>query len=157
MRTWIRRTLLGALGASIVFGGVAACGHRHDPHGWSNMTTEERAKVRDRVVDRVSSRLELKPPQRAKLVVLAGKLEEQRAALAGTASHPREQVRSLIAGEKFDRAKAQALLAEKTAAVQARSPEVIAALGDFYDSLDPAQQAKVRDMLQQRRHRWWRS
>jgi hypothetical protein len=28
---------------------------------------------------------------------------------------------------------------------------VIAALGDFYDSLQPAQQQKVRDMMQRRR------
>jgi periplasmic protein CpxP/Spy len=150
MKTWIRRTLLGVLGASIALGGLAACGHRHDSHAWSKMTTEERARVRDKVVDRVASKLELN--------VLAGKLEEQRAALVGTTQAPREQARALVAGEKFDRAKAQAFISEKTAAVQARSPEVIAALGDFYDSLNPAQQAKVRELMERRgRHGWWRS
>ena len=41
-------------------------------------------------------------------------------------------MQSLVAGDKFDRSKAQALVAEKTAAVGTKSPEVIAALGDFY-------------------------
>jgi hypothetical protein len=46
---------------------------------------------------------------------------------------------------------------EKMAAVNAKSPEVIAALGDFYDSLAPAQQAKVRDFMEHRGGRgWWR-
>ncbi|MBI5274991.1 MAG: Spy/CpxP family protein refolding chaperone [Burkholderiales bacterium] len=158
MRTWLRRTLLGVLGASIAFGGLAACGHRHDHHGWSKMTTEERARVRDKVIDRIAGRLELNGEQKAKLTVLAGKLEEQRTALVGQNAYPREQAKALVAGEKFDRSKAQALVNEKTAAVQAKSPEVIAALGDFYDSLNAAQQAKVRELMERRgRHGWWRS
>jgi Spy/CpxP family protein refolding chaperone len=64
-------------------------------------------------------------------------------------------VQALVAGEKFDRARAQALVSEKTAAVNAKSPEVIAALGDFYDSLNPTQQAKVREFMQHRNGRWW--
>ena len=45
---------------------------------------------------------------------------------------------------------------QKTAALNAKSPEVIAAAGDFYDSLNPTQQQKVRDFMQ-RRHGWWRT
>jgi Spy/CpxP family protein refolding chaperone len=63
-------------------------------------------------------------------------------------------VRSLVAGEKFDRTKAQAMVGEKMAVVGAKSPELIAAFGDFYDSLSPEQQAKVRDFMQHRRHGW---
>lgn len=48
-----------------------------------------------------------------------------------------------MAGDKFDRAGAQALLSKTASAIETRSPEVIAALADFYDSLDPQQQAKV--------------
>ena len=61
------------------------------------------------------------------------------------------KVRSLVAGEKFEREKAQALVGSKVAAVTAGSPQVIAAFGDFYDSLSPAQQAKVREFLDRRR------
>jgi protein CpxP len=157
MRTWMRRTLLGLLGASIVFGGLAACGHRHDRHGWSELSTEERAKVRGKVLDRVAGKLQLNADQKQRLAVLADKLEAQRAAFMGQSTYPRQELRNLVAGEKFDRTKAQALVNEKTAAVQAKSPEVIAALADFYDSLSASQQAQVREMMDKRRGRWWRS
>ena len=39
---------------------------------------------------------------------------------------------------------------QKTDALRSGSPEVIAALGDFYDSLNPAQQQKVRDFMSRR-------
>jgi Spy/CpxP family protein refolding chaperone len=118
------------------------------------MSTEERAEIRNRAVERVASRLDLNAEQKKRLNVLVDKLQEQRLALRG-ATDPRVEVRSLVAGEKFDRARAQALLGEKMAAVHARSPEVITAFGEFFDSLDAAQQAKVRDFLQHRRHGWW--
>ena len=59
-------------------------------------------------------------------------------------------MQSLVAGAQFDRAKAQALVQQKTDALRSGSPEVIAALGDFYDSLNPAQQQKVRDFMSHR-------
>src|SRR5215203_433660 len=144
MRPWIKRTLFGLFGASVALGGLTACGHRHAHERWSGMSSEEQAEFRNRAVDRVASRLDLDADQKKRLGALADKLHEQRVALRG-ATDPRAEVRSLVAGEKFDRDKAQALLGEKMTAVSAKSPEVIAAFGEFYDSLSPAQQAKVRD------------
>ena len=155
MKTWIRRTLLAAFGASIALGGLAACGHRAYHHGWSAMSAEEQAKFREKAVDRVASRLELDAAQRLKLDALVGKLQAQRAALAAQGD-PRAEIRALVAAEKFDRARAQAFVAQKTATIASASPEVIAALADFYDSLQPAQQAKVRQFMERRRG-WWRS
>jgi Spy/CpxP family protein refolding chaperone len=60
-----------------------------------------------------------------------------------------------VAGNKFDRSRAQTLVNDKTDIVRNQSPEVIAAFGDFYDSLRPEQQQKVRDFMQKRHgHRW---
>ncbi|MCJ0763876.1 Spy/CpxP family protein refolding chaperone [Variovorax terrae] len=153
MRPWIKRTLFGLLGAGIAFGGLTACGHRYDGHGWQ-MSAEDSAKMRGRMIERVSSKLDLNADQKQRLGVLADKLQEQRAALAGQGD-PRAQVQALVAGDKFDRSRAQALVTEKTAALNSKSPEVIAALADFYDSLNPAQQQKVREFMQ-RRHGWRR-
>lgn len=150
MKPWIRRTLIGVFGATIIMGGLTACGHRYEHHGW-NVSAEDRVKFRDRMIDRVSNKLDLNDDQKKRLVVLADKLHEQRSAFAGQAGEPRAAVQALVAGDKFDRARAQALVSEKTAAVTAKSPEVIAALADFYDSLTPAQQAKVREFMQHRR------
>ncbi len=153
MKPWIKRTLIGVFGASILLGGLAACSHRH--HGWSaNMSAEEAAQFRGKMVDRVSSKLDLNEEQKKRLTALADKLHEQRAAMMGQSKDPRAELQALVAGDKFDKARAQTLVSEKTAAIQARSPEVIAALADFYDSLNPAQQQKVREFMQQR-GRWF--
>jgi protein CpxP len=149
MRPWIKRTLYGLFGATIVLGGITACGHRGEHHGM-NASAEDQAKFRTKMVDRVSEKLELNADQKAKLGVLADKLQEQRTALKGKTVSPRAEVEALVAGDKFDRTRAQALVTEKTAAITGKSPEVIAAAGDFYDSLTPAQQTKVREFMQKR-------
>lgn len=148
MRPWIKRTLFGLFGASLVLG-VAACGHRHDG-GWQ-ASAEEQAKFRGKMIERVSGKLDLDAAQKAKLGVLADKLQAQRAAVVGSTADPRAAMQALVAGDKFDRTRAQSLLNEKLQAVQTGSPEVIAAMGDFYDSLNPDQQQKVRDFMQRRR------
>jgi len=62
-------------------------------------------------------------------------------------------LRGLFAGNTLDQAGAKKLVDEKTAALQAGSPEVIAAAADFFDNLRPEQQQKVRDFMERGR-RW---
>lgn len=154
MRPWIKRTLFGLFGAGLlatVFAAAAWGGHHR--HGWGAMSDEDAARMKARVVERVGDRLELDATQKAKLEVLADRLHEQRKAVAGPAGQPATELRALIAGPAFDRAAAQAFVERKTQAVGAASPLVIAALGDFYDSLRPEQQAKVREFMERRGHR----
>ena len=83
-------------------------------------------------------------------------LYAQRTALIGQTKDPRAEMNALVASDKFDAARAQALITEKTTALQSRSPEVIAALAEFYNSLNPAQQQKVRDFMDGRGRWFWR-
>lgn len=148
MKPWIKKTLAGVFGATIVLGGLTACaGHRH-----GEMGPEKIAEIRGKVVNRVSSKLDLNDAQKVKLNALADTLQAQRAAFKGKTPDPRAEVQAIVAGATFDRARAQALMEEKTRAVQTASPEVIAAMADFYDSLNPEQQQKVRDLMQRGRH-----
>ena len=149
MKTWIKRTLIGLTGAVIALGGVAACGHRMHHGMGGHATPEQQAEWRGKMVERVSAKLDLNADQKAKLAVLSEKMQAQRQALRGSAD-PRAEMQSLVAGAQFDRAKAQALVQQKTDALRSGSPEVIAALGDFYDSLNPAQQQKVREFMSHR-------
>lgn len=149
MKTWIQRSLAGVFGAALIVGSLGACSHRHEGARW-NASPEEAAAMRSKMVERVSGKLDLNGAQKAKLEVLAAKLQEQRSALVGSTQNPRADLQALVAGTQFDRARAQALVAEKTAALNSKSPEVVAALGDFYDSLNPTQQQKVRDFMQRR-------
>lgn len=149
MRPWMKRGLLGLFGVSLVLGGLTACGHHRDRWGW-NASAEEQAAMRDKLVTRIAGKLELNVEQQAKLVVLADRLQAQRKALRGDAADPRAEWTALIAGSQFDRSRAQALVSGKTAAIEAGSAPLIAAAGDFFDSLTPVQQAKVREFLQRR-------
>ncbi len=149
MKPWIKKTLMGLFGASIALGGLTACSSSHHHRG--PMSTEKMSEVRGKVVERVSSKLDLSDAQKQKLNVLADKMGAQRAAFMGKATDPRAEMLAIVSGDKFDRARAQTLLDEKTRAVQANSPEVINALADFYDSLNTDQQQKVRDLMQRRK------
>lgn len=151
MKIWLKRTLIGLFSASVLVGGLTACGHREHRFG-ANPSAEEASQYRGKMVDRVSSKLDLNADQKQRLNVLADKLHAQRVALVGQTKDPRAEMKALVAGVKFDKARAQALVTEKTTAVQNNSPEVLTALADFYDSLNPAQQQKVRDFMERRGH-----
>ena len=61
MRPWIKRTLFGLFGATIVVGGATAltgCGHRDGRHGW-NASAEDQARFRGKMIDRVAGKLDL--------------------------------------------------------------------------------------------------
>lgn len=156
MKTWIRRTLIGLAATGALIGGLAACSH--GPHGHSRgpMSEADIVQLRERFIDKAASRLDLDSAQKARLATLADALQAQRSALmpggaAGKA--PRAELQALIAGTSFDRSKAQALVDSKTAAVRDKAPAVVTAMADFYDSLQPAQQQKLREMLAKGR-RW---
>ncbi|WP_395699257.1 Spy/CpxP family protein refolding chaperone [Aquabacterium sp.] len=160
MKRWIRRSLIGLLGVGVLFGGLAACGHQRYGHGgWSNMSEADAAKLRERLIDKASRELQLDEAQRVRLGQLADTLKAQRATLMA-GGNPRAEVQSLVAGAQFDRAKAQALVDGKTAALRDGAPAVITAFGDFYDSLRPEQQQKLRDFMARGReghhHGFWR-
>jgi protein CpxP len=157
MKLWLKRTLIGLLGASVLVGGIAACSHRgHHGQGWQAMSEEDAAKFKARMIERVGSRLDLDEAQKAKLGLLADRVREQRNALVGTTGDPRAEVQALVAGATFDRDRAKALIDSKTGVISAKSPDVIAAAADFYDSLKPEQQAKVRELMAKRAHHGWR-
>ena len=152
MKPWIKRTLIGLTSVTVLLGGLAACGHRGDhARGWSD---ERITEVRGKVIDEVSSKLDLNADQKAKLGVLADQMIASRKAFRGN-SDPRTDIQALIAGDKFDRSKAQQLLDQKLQAAQGNGPQMLAAFGDFYDSLNPEQQKQVRERLERRGHGWW--
>lgn len=146
MKTVTKRVLIALTTVTVVLGGLLACGFRG--HGeWNEARMTE---MRGKMVERISDKLELDAPQKLKLEALAAEMETQHKALRGGSANPRDDVRALIAGNQFDRSKAQALLDQKTAAVQQQAPQVLTAMADFYDSLTPAQQQKVREYLDKR-------
>ncbi|MBT0569919.1 Spy/CpxP family protein refolding chaperone [Curvibacter sp. CHRR-16] len=146
LRSHAKRTLIGAVTALVLVSGLTACGRPQHDFG-ANMTAEQYTAQRDKMVDKLGSKLDLNAEQKKLLAVVGDKMFEQRAALIGKTADPRAEMKALVAGDKFDATRAQTLINEKTAAIQAKSPEVIAAIANFYNSLNPAQQQKVRDYM----------
>lgn len=152
MKPWIKRTLIGLTATTVVLGGLSACGSRGDhARGWSD---ERITEVRGKAIEKISDRLDLNADQKAKLAVLADQMIAARKALRGN-TDPRTDLQALVAGDKFDRSKAQQLLDQKLQAAQGNGPQMLAAFGDFYDSLNPEQQKQVREKLERRGHGWW--
>jgi len=153
-KTWIKRGLIGLLSVGVLFGGLAAyAGNR-----FSHMSEADIARMRVHVIERVQKELVLDATQQARLNTLADVLQQQRAAIkgGGTNASPHEAMQRLIAGNAFDRAGAQALMDQKLAAVQKAGPEVLTAAADFYDSLRPDQQEKVRAFMARHGERFGR-
>ena len=148
MKHWIKRTLVGVFGATVLFGGLSACSGRH--HGW-NGNEADMAVRQTKMVDYAGKKLDLNDTQKQRLTALAVKLREQRTALMGAGKDPRAELQALVAGEKLDKTKAQALVDDKTGAIKTKSPELISAAADFYDSLNPAQQQQIRELMNRRR------
>ncbi|MBK7547303.1 MAG: Spy/CpxP family protein refolding chaperone [Rhodoferax sp.] len=147
MKPWIKRTLFGIFGATLLVGGLSACSRGH--HGqWSDQNV---AEARVKVIEKVSSKLDLNEAQKQKLGVLADEIIASRTAFRGKEADPRVEIQALMAGNKFDRTRAQAMLEQKTQVVQGNGPKMITALADFYDSLNPEQQKQVREKLERRK------
>jgi protein CpxP len=154
MKLWIKKTLIGLAGATLLMGGLTACGSRGTHHERGPMSEERVVEMRTKVMERVSEKLALNEAQKQKLGLLADEMIAQRQAMRGDSADPRTEMKALVAGSTFDRARAQTLLTQKTEVVQAGGPKVIATMADFYDSLNPQQQAQVRERLE-KRGRWW--
>lgn len=156
MKTWIKRTLIGVFGASVLFGGLAACSHRmHGPWG-GHMTEAERTEWRGKMVERAGRKLDLDAAQKAKLGVLADAIEAQRKTMVAKGGEPHAELKAVLAGPQFDRQRALAMVDSKAVALREGSPALVTAAADFYDSLKPEQQQKVRELLEHRggRHGW---
>lgn len=154
-RPWLKRGLLGVAVAALTLGGLSACGH--GPRHGAPLSEAEVTQLSDKVVERISSRLDLDAPQKQHLQTLASTLQTQRRQVMGDPATPmRSELQALMASERFDVARANAWVQRKTDALQSASPAVIQALADFYDSLRPEQQAKVREFMAKERHHGWR-
>jgi Spy/CpxP family protein refolding chaperone len=144
MKTWLKRTLVGAAVTSALLGSLAAysqgAGFHHGPP-----TPEQIAKHEAAALAHIGKKLNLDATQAAKLKALFDLgIADHTPAAAGT--DPHAAAKALLAGNTFDRAGAQLLVNQHIAKTQANSPGLINAFGDFFDSLNATQQAQVREL-----------
>jgi Spy/CpxP family protein refolding chaperone len=144
-KTWLKRTLLGVAVTTALLGSLAAYSAEGGDFHHGPPTPEQMAQHEAMMLTHIGKKLNLDANQAAKLKVLADLFMAQHTPpAAGTDPHAAEK--ALIAGNTFDRAGAQNLLNQHIAKMQANGPAIIAATGDFYDSLNATQQQEVRDL-----------
>ena len=147
MTHWLKRTLIGAATVAALAGGVAA--YSQGEHHWhGGPSADDIATHQAAMLEHIGKALDLDAAQQTKLQALAAQLHAQHDKL-GNGSSMHDRMAALVAGNTFDRAGAQALVTEKINAIQANAPALINAAGDFYDSLRPDQQQKMRDLMAQ--------
>jgi len=105
------------------------------------------------LVDEVTEELALTEPQQTKLQLLRKELMATRKATKLMLRESKEQFRALFDTPKLDQDQAVSLVASHTQFVDQHTPIVVAAFGDFYDSLNTDQQSEIRGFLQKHHNR----
>ncbi|HEX7637652.1 MAG TPA: Spy/CpxP family protein refolding chaperone [Burkholderiaceae bacterium] len=151
-KLWLKRAVVGVAASVALVGSLAAWSQGSFQAG--PPTAADMAAHEAHMLEHIGRTLDLDAAQQGKLQALATQLHAQHAAMI--ANDPHQRLQALMAGSTFDRAGAQALVDEKVSQLQANSPALIAAVGDFFDSLNPTQQQQVRDFLARhhRGHGW---
>jgi protein CpxP len=142
--------ILSAVGIAVAF---TACGHHP-----SNDRTGDYAV---RHIERLGKELNLNEAQTAKLNVVTDTLRKGRETMRSKHDEKQKEVLALLDQPKLDRQRALGLVQQATRDISDHAPEMIAAVGEFYDSLTPSQQQKLRVELKERmehgdRCRWSR-
>lgn len=135
----------GIISAVVLVGSLAACGPHRSP--------EERA---DRMVEKISDKLELSAPQVANLEQLKTTVLDSRQRMRTEHEQLHQSIDEIISQPTLDQQRILELVREKTATINQEAPEIVAAMANFYDNLDLEQQADLRDKIREHReHRRW--
>ena len=129
---------------ALVIGSIA---HRY----W---TPEKKA---EKVVHVITKKLDLNEIQKAKLNNIREQLLAARQEMRKNREAGFKDLQSLLSHSKLDQDRANSLISGHIGEFSSRSPKLVSAVGDFWDSLDVDQQAKVKTKLEKLhscRNRW---
>ena len=144
-----RRNIIFMTGGVLLTVGVVACNH-----GVHFGSAEERGEW---MVQKVTNELELDQTQQARLAAVKNEFLDMRKSMRSDREQTRTDVLAMLKQPTLDRGKANAIVGQYIEKVNSRSPVIIDAIGDFYDSLDDAQRAELTAVLDhnmEHHHRW---
>ena len=107
------------------------------------------------MVEPVSEKLEFDQSQQAALTVLVAEISETREMMRGDVDNLRASIGPMITAETFDQGTALSMIEQRTPAVQAQAPELVASAATFIDGLSSEQKADIASFLE--RHEGKRS
>ncbi len=142
MKTFTIIALIAA--ALLLFGGIAAAKYRGVCSG-----PDGRAAW---IAERIGSRLSLGETQQQQLDELLETLAGLRRDLQLSREQGRDGILRLIAEPQLDREQALTMLEQRLDLLSRRAPELIEAVADFTDSLDPTQREQLQEWIARRGH-----
>lgn len=141
----ITKRILLAVGTLGLATSVAAYAHQHfhDP--------EERSAW---IMEKITHELELTAPQQEKLEVVKVEIMTARKDMHQDRKQTKNDVLEMLGQPSMDRSRVQMMVDQRLDAMRNHAPQVINALGDFYDSLSPEQQLELREHVEQKMSRF---
>jgi Spy/CpxP family protein refolding chaperone len=140
-----KRAIIIITSGVLLIGGVAACKHK-----MHSASAEERGEW---VVEKVSEELELNDNQRVKLVAVKDEFLDMRKTIRSDRTQTRAEVLDMLKQPTLDREKMNAIVSQKIATINARSPAIVDAIGNFFDSLDDSQRAELSEFIEDKMER----
>ena len=134
----LRKIIIGAITVTTITVGASAFAGRGD------------GDHKERMIERISSKLELTDTQSAALQKFAEELTETRELMRGNGTDLRTEMISLMEADAFDQGKALTMINDRTSAIQANAPELVAAAAVFFDGLSAEQKAQVQEFTEKR-------
>lgn len=100
-----------------------------------------------RMIERISSKLDLTDDQTAALTAFGDELRETRDLMrGGEDGNMRAELTTLISADTFDQGAALTMINDRAAALQANAPELVAAAALFFDGLSAEQKAEIQEI-----------
>ena len=147
-----KRTFIVLTAGTLLITGVAACNH-----GMYHGSAEERGEW---IVQKVSKELELNETQRTRLAEVKDEFLDMRSTMRSDRAQMQQEVLAMLQQPTLDRDRVSTIVNQKIATINSRSPDIIDAIGNFYDSLDDSQRAELREFIEHKMehhhgHRHW--
>ena len=105
-------------------------------------------KHAEHIMQKITKKLDLNKEQKANLETLKDEILAVRLKSQSKRADTHKNVRDLLNAPQLDQDKALSLVNNHVKGIEDLAPRVLAAAGGFWDSLNPEQQAKVREKME---------
>ena len=152
-RRWLKRGLLGVLGAGLAGGlGFGAFAHRGDGRG--PLDPAELDARLERMLRHVYVEIDASEAQQAQLGPIVKQAATDLLPLRDRMRDARRQAMALLTEESIDRAAIERLRLEQLQLAETGSKRLVEAIADAAEVLTPEQRIRAAERLRHRRRRW---
>ncbi len=131
-----KRTIIYMTGIALLTTSIVAC---------NRSTPAERG---ERMVEKVTEELELTATQQDRLSEVKNEFLDMRKTMQSNREQTKTDIQALLKQPTLDRNKANSIVNQHIETIHSRSPAIIDAIGNFYDSLDDTQRAELREFIE---------